>query len=943
MTKIRRIKSRMLSAIIGVAVASVLAGFPKASPAGKPRYFIEYLEGDTEPLTVSGWQNTRKSTDAGTKETRAIDLSYSGSGWSMSLCAGAGIADISGTLSLQKADNGWLRIYPAAPEGEFSLRLSAGATWPDGCAAIHFDGLAGSAHAFELNESLLIPETGFQWRQKKDLPPAGEKSWISVSLPRAEAVETRLVVPDSLLAKVLARRANETETMPMAAQANTIPKKLRDNTGSFGVDDNPSPFPFHPPGHPKEALFDIDLSLLYEPPSGDEQEQDEGWGEIRFFSADGEGRFVILPIELIRQWLDDPQADSAEFWKSILTGCREQGCDELFHTLALIHRSGQPKGDPSPEAEPVDMLSWGRGDGATHRGGFSGHSAGLNPGAGRDQGGGARSGRQADQGEGAGTPPAELLKGLPNWEEKLLDHQFTLLELAFEIRSSWTEVAALIGLPGGDIQDLKMGSGSEHMKAFRMLSRFLGYRGFSWSLKHIHNHLSANGKIELAEKCRDVAGRTPPAVPPWFSLDHIFPRNSRVIQNMREPLLMGLYLGLSDRDIHDLEYANRYHSEQLMALDMIDKLKSRLGSTFPIPSALPRLVLAAQRTSQLNLLESLTGGIGSQAFLLVDRIRSGTFFQSSIPDSGTPAPATAKASASQPTGHLARPSPAVQRPESVSETQWQALAGMPVPAEFRALGELADARALVVHFNTFMAAHNVITDVFKELISKMLPPPPQPAHHSASELPASAMTTSSELPGVGSCCICQEIYNEPVALNCGHSLCERCATRLIGRPTSPAYCPTCRTLITSIKPNIAPREMLEAGNKRHQTDSSQSASASRQEPQQRTQPAQHWQHLQPTDEDLVTISLMGFDMTVLLYMGMSRSEQKDLDQNFRYVQDRRREGLMIVRDKCQLNGESFYLKLFTAAKKAGKIKFLEDVCSHLNVSSKEVKSFLGSH
>ena len=188
------IKNAILSIFIALAVSFTLADSPTASPPEKFRYFVEYLQDDTGPVTVSGWQQlvagvNTQSAATGTKQTQTIDLSYSGAGWSMSLCPRARIADVSGLMTVQKANNGGYRIYPATPTGEFSLGLSAGSVWPEGCAAIHFHRVDGGAHALELNNHLLIPEQGFLWQQKqqkKERPRAEEKSWISISLPRAE-------------------------------------------------------------------------------------------------------------------------------------------------------------------------------------------------------------------------------------------------------------------------------------------------------------------------------------------------------------------------------------------------------------------------------------------------------------------------------------------------------------------------------------------------------------------------------------------------------------------------------------------------------------------------------------------------------------------------------------------------------------------------------------
>ena len=346
----------------------------------------------------------------------------------------------------------------------------------------------------------------------------------------------------------------------------------------------PHLLPFPASGHPKEALFDIDLSLLYESPSDSEEEYDEAWGEIRFVNADGAEQFIILPIDLIGQWLGDPQAESAEFWKSILTNCRRQGCDELFHTLALIHRSGQPKGDQPPEAEPGDMLrGWfsvstrtdGSGPGADRGQG----TGGCNPGAGCHQGsGGGRSDRQADQGGSGGDSP-EALAGMPNWEGKLTDRQFTMLELAFEIKATWSELANWLGLSQQEIISLERSHDSDHMKAFNMLDKFLGSKGYQWSLKRIHDFLRDNGHNELADKCREVADRTPPTMNPGVSLEQIFPRTSRMIRNMREPLLIGLYLGLTSNEIHSIRNES-YGSEDTMARNMIYKLRSTVVVCF---------------------------------------------------------------------------------------------------------------------------------------------------------------------------------------------------------------------------------------------------------------------------------------------------------------------------------------------------------------------------
>ena len=202
-----RIKNYLLLATIGLSGFSALADSSDFSnaPAEKSRYFIEYLESDTGPATVSSWQQFRASPEthrkaaAETRKQQTIDLSYSGSGWSMSLCSRASIAETSGTLSVQAMDSGGYRIFPAAPEGEFSLELSADAIWPESCASIHFDG----AHALELNDNSIIPEAGFQWHQKKQLSPAGKNPGSASACPRLNPWEQAWwLLPISLAASL---------------------------------------------------------------------------------------------------------------------------------------------------------------------------------------------------------------------------------------------------------------------------------------------------------------------------------------------------------------------------------------------------------------------------------------------------------------------------------------------------------------------------------------------------------------------------------------------------------------------------------------------------------------------------------------------------------------------------------------------------------------------
>ena len=391
----------------------------------------------------------------------------------------------------------------------------------------------------------------------------------------------------------------------MATLDSVVPKKSRDSSGSFGVDDNPSPFPFQPPGHPKEAMFDIDLSLLYESATDEEEEFAEAWGEISFFSVAGEERSVILPIELIRQWLDDPQAESAEFWRAILTGCREQGCDELFHTLALIHRSGKPRGeDQNPEAEPFDMLPSGGARRSRSSFGGAGSSAAGHRWGSRDQSTGEPSQRQAGQGDGSGTPPAAQLTGLPNWGGYLSSFQFTLLELAYEIRGEWQQVATSLGVTRPNIEGIVRVQDSDHMKAYKMLRNFLGSKGANWSLSDIHDRLNSQGQYQLADKCKEVAVRKPPSIGPGFSYGQIFPRTGSIRRVIQAPLLVGLYLGLSHSEYHGINQSHSQFGPWDVANEMLARLTTSHGQSRD-PERLPRLVLAAYRTSQLQLLDHL--------------------------------------------------------------------------------------------------------------------------------------------------------------------------------------------------------------------------------------------------------------------------------------------------------------------------------------------------
>ena len=506
-------------------------------------------------------------------------------------------------------------------------------------------------------------------------------------------------------------------------------------------------------------------------------------------------------------------------------------------------------------------------------------------------------------------------------------NQFILLELAYEIREEWVEVATVLKIPTFDIRNQNQAIGSSFLKAYKMLQKFMAKS--RWSLEGMHNYLAHNGKPQLAEKCRELAVRTLPSMAPEFSYMDIFPDRSLLTMHMQEPLLLGLYFGMPHGQvINNIEKSSPDRDMTKMARDMIAKLKTAQGRTLQ-PEGLPRLVLAAFRTNQLQLISHLPGEIQAQANVLVDQIRSDSFFQPSIAVPGEPVPALPIPSASL--------QPAIQRqttrPDFLDEAQWQALAGMPVPPDLGGWGDFANAQELVEKY----AQKEWMKDFVKHLLS---------TSHPAAQVQATAGPGQTSLqPDMSEldCSVCMDPLHDAVSLpECGHTFCEACAFEFREE------CPICRNPVTRPPvPNWTVRKFMrelmgsESGPAAvpGQPAVVQSLPARSVPSQPVRVQRQHPIDREPSERDLRMIAqnYVTSIEELSVFLGITSQEDAAIrkDHSHDYA-DRKYYTLHKVKSKCEESGQHFFRELLQAALDAHNRRLFDDVCNYLGVNSKDV-------
>ena len=393
----------------------VILGESKNSRAN---HFIEFSHYDSGFISGShsSWQEDSPwgyfLTESSMKEqvqdkpdsSSAIELRYSGSGWHVVLCSQAEVINVSGGgVALQPGDE-FSKIYPGDSSGFLSILLQS-TELPQNCIGLQF------------NQTLPVildtpsPDTGLLWRSFQGHstnlaePEPDEKGWIRVRMP-SEPRRTQQNVY---------RLVNDTGSLPdvMSNQGLDGTESGGDLSGSLSDEK-----PFHPHfyGQPKEALFDIDLTLIFEESDGGEgvNESSQAFVELSFFSVDGIEFSTILPGEVVAAITSRLDAEAPGFWKKVINNCTYRECDLLTRTLVLlvstITPAVTPKGDEKPETGPEDMngqggsgkkrqhtiglpdsSSSGSGQGAS---GYS--SSGMSSGMGTNQGG---AGSTATQGK----------------------------------------------------------------------------------------------------------------------------------------------------------------------------------------------------------------------------------------------------------------------------------------------------------------------------------------------------------------------------------------------------------------------------------------------------------------------------------------------------------------------------------------------------------------
>ena len=302
-------------------------------------------------------------------------------------------------------------------------------------------------------------------KQDRAIQQTGQEKWIRVSLPETPVQRIiTLQVPETGRGQL----PNKTEGGLFQGSPPSALKKTSDRSSGLGGNDDDSFRPyFH--GNPKDALFDIDISLLYEQDDDETIILNDGEEpvlipgeiytavELSFVSATGDDLSIILPGNLVSRMTGSPESQNPDFWKALIRECRYAECDGLFQTLALLSQSFTPRGDKDTGQEPEDMDGKGSTSSASSSRSGSGGTYVFRNKASSGRGGGSGGAMQQSPSDGSGGAGGTGTAADEQLKEKKMT-QFMWLELAYHIGHRWTELAPLFNLTNIQIANIRAGN-----------------------------------------------------------------------------------------------------------------------------------------------------------------------------------------------------------------------------------------------------------------------------------------------------------------------------------------------------------------------------------------------------------------------------------------------------------------------------------------------------
>ena len=805
-------------------------------------HFIEFSYHDDEliPESHSSWQGNTPwgyflkevSPEGGSRESpdssSVIELHYSGSGWHVALCSQAEVTKISGGGLSQQPGDKFSRIFPGNSSGYLSILLQP-ASLPQDCIRLQFD------QPSPVILDVPFTDTGLLWRsfQREYVQP----DWVKVRIPSA------LYTPQNEY-----RLVNDTSSLSGMM--------LSPNTGStnFGADfpdssGDEKPFYPHFYGHPKEALFDIDLAFVYEERNANDDagEGSQAFAELSFFSSDGTEISTILPGELVAAMTSKLGAEAPGFWKKVINHCPYRECDTLTRTLALLVATSTldsheleaqlspenendckicgsdtfiVKGDEIPETEPADM----DGSGSRKRSRCTRHSA---------KGGSGSSGQSASRGDNSGayanrekagphrpgqgsahTPLGSELNFLPVT-------QFMLLELAAVIDDDWERVAAkAFSLDYIFIHDLKGANHSTHCAAFRMLLEVKQQR--RWQADNVAFYYEAlrNRGLNFYADWLLLISRQPEPRGVGISMLYttLFPNEEAVrnfaggVQNVQ---LFAYYLGLAYSEVEDLK------GEGDAVFKVLQYFRRKMGF-ISNPEFLPRLLTALHRAGSSDVLLS-----PEYIRISPNLVRIATDYLQKLSTADT------SLQLSRQSRIVPRRLPGQEveaislKPSEISNELWETLKKQKIPENSVDIIELDtyDYQQWLIQLS--VQDHDLFIQVAQNwsLIEQAsvttkegetqcysqqeLELQQQSPKTPDIEVPAQAEGYSNPILDQVTCGICLEIYKDPVVTNCGHSFCRKCLEEQQTH-TSNSPCSICRALITTTSANYVLVTLIDA-------------------------------------------------------------------------------------------------------------------------------------
>ena len=558
-------------------------------------HFIEFSQqdGESKPVSLSRWRDDsqwgsflkerrQKAHNQEIEGSPVIELNYSDSGWHLVLCPQTKVVKVSGGGVVQLPGDLFSRIYPGSQSGHLSISLQS-TLLPKNCIGLQFN----QTHIVFLDTS--DSDRELLWRLLPDYTAinqeAGERNWIRVYMPSEFGH----------IEKGVYRVANETDNFPGLTVKPATGKFDSGGDLSNSLDDDK---PLHPHfyGHPKEALFDIDLTLVYEETDESEaaNESQQAFVELSFFSSDGIEMATILPGRLVAGITNRLDAEAPGFWKRIIKNCVYSECDLLTRTLALLVTTSSPKGDKMPENEPVDMddppgrckskcksSSACRGATGTGQGARGYRSPGR--GSKQDRDGSRQPGQEPD------------LIPFTDGREEQLASQFILLELAAIIGEDWENVGRnAFGLRGPKILSLKIIENNSHNTAYKMLAEAIKARNFFTTVLNYYICLKNAGFNFYANYLLLVAEY--PAAKPMISRaslrgllsgrDGVEVDSEKFIEGITNAELVAFYLGLVDIEPFWMRINNRRIYNTISEKTLLDRIKYYIdridGDTLPI-------------------------------------------------------------------------------------------------------------------------------------------------------------------------------------------------------------------------------------------------------------------------------------------------------------------------------------------------------------------------